>query len=578
MPQSSRYDINTILEIITSISSTLALEEVLTEFAQKITQLVNAGGCTIFNLQHKSESIVVLMDYVSPEVEHSEGGMSQIGAGYGLAHQPTAAQVLHTQMPAAIHGDSPDLPPGEKNLLGYWQGALLLPMIFKHRVIGLLAIFAAENQSELFENEVVVLCQALANQAAVAIENARLYHEVEDGQLIAEAMQVIGRALASELDYQRVVDNVAEFAFRMVDSHSVWVAMPKNGEFRLVAKAGQSKYGGTGFLNSMSLDLLKLSPLRRAVDEKTPVTIDDIQSDASLVSWRHEAEMSQWRSLVAVPLLAHNQLVGMLVTYASKPFAFSSKDVAILMSLASQAAIAIQNAQLFAEVDAKHQALHEVSLRLVNAQEEERRRISRELHDELGQALTALKINLDVARRLLPEDGADKLKQRVQEASTLAVQTLETARNLSLELHPAILDDLGLVAALRWELDRYEQRTGQSVQFKADLDDISLSPELEITVYRIITESLTNVARHAQADHILVQLQLMNENIVVEIIDNGVGFDAAKWFGSPQKRQSLGLVGMRERAVLLNGQLDVISKPGEGTRIRAQLPIAKRSK
>jgi len=158
------------------------------------------------------------------------------------------------------------------------------------------------------------------------------------------------------------------------------------------------------------------------------------------------------------------------------------------------------------------------------------------------------------------------------------VQTLETARNLSLELHPTILDDLGLVSALRWEVDRYEQRTGQAVQFKADLGDILLKPELEITIYRIITEALTNAARHAQANHITVQLQVAGQDILVEISDDGVGFDAAKWFGAPRTRQSLGLVSMRERAGLLGGQLDVISRPGEGTRVWAQLPLATRSK
>jgi signal transduction histidine kinase len=314
--------------------------------------------------------------------------------------------------------------------------------------------------------------------------------------------------------------------------------------------------------------------LTRAVQEKRPIVVPNIQNDPSLTAWRKEAEAQGWQAMVAVPLLAYNRLVGVLAAYADQPDFFNANDIATLMSLASQAAVAIQNAQLFAELEAQREALRQVSLRLVNAQEEERRRISRELHDELGQALTALKINLDVARRLLPSDVSSKLDHSVQEASSLAVHTLEAARSLSLELHPAILDDLGLVSALRWEVDRYEQRTGQAVHFKVDLADVELQPELEITVYRIITEALTNVARHAKAGYISVRLLVENQQVVIEVEDDGVGFDVESWFNSPGERQSLGLVGMRERAGLLDGQLTVTSSPGGGTRVLGQLPVA----
>jgi signal transduction histidine kinase len=281
----------------------------------------------------------------------------------------------------------------------------------------------------------------------------------------------------------------------------------------------------------------------------------------------------RWASMAAAPLLAHNRPVGVLAAYATKADYFKAGDVATLMSLASQAAIAIQNARLFAELDAQREALRQVSLRLVNAQEDERRRISRELHDELGQALTALKINLDLARRALPEDGPPKLHQSIHEASSLAVQTLQTARDMSLALHPAMLDDLGLVAALRWEIDRYEQRTGQAVFLEANLGEVALQPELQITVYRIVTEALTNAARHAQASDIKVTVTVTGAQITVNIVDNGRGFNVEKWQKSPQERQSLGLVSMRERAELLGGSLEIESSPGQGTSIMARLPL-----
>jgi signal transduction histidine kinase len=154
------------------------------------------------------------------------------------------------------------------------------------------------------------------------------------------------------------------------------------------------------------------------------------------------------------------------------------------------------------------------------------------------------------------------------------MQTLETARNMSLALHPALLDDLGLIAALRWEIDRVEQLTGQTIQFETDLADIKLQPELEITIYRIVTEALTNIVRHAQASDIHISLQLENHEISLRVIDNGVGFDVENWLNSPSERKSLGLVSMRERAELLGGRLDLISRPGQGTTVAGTLPVA----
>jgi signal transduction histidine kinase len=569
-------EITTVLEIISSISSPLTLDETLAEFTEKTTQLVGADGCTIFQCQPETDTMVVLAHYMSPEIETPFGEVSHVGASYPLARYPAIAQALGEQTPLIIYSDDPKTDEAEKGLLNalHWQGVLMTPMLSKRQTVGLLNLYVDDKRHHQFSDNDVSLCQALANHAAILIENAQLYQEVEEGQLIAEAMQVIGRALASELDYQRIVRNVADFAYRLVDAQFVYVAVPENESFRLVAKAGRDRQNSSPVPSTDILSkFLDQAPLTQAVHEKRPIVVADIKRDPALTPWQKEAEIQGWRAMVAIPLLSRNQLVGVLAAYASQPSSFSSNDVATLMSLASQAAVAIQNAQLFAELEAQHQALHQVSLRLVNAQEEERRRISRELHDELGQALTALKINLDVARRLLPVDASSKLRQSIHEASSLAVQTLETARNLSLELHPAMLDDLGLVSALRWEVDRYEQRTGQSVHFKADVDEVVLRSELEITIYRIVTEALTNVARHARADVVSVSLGIADHQVVIEIEDNGVGFDATKWFSSPAERQSLGLVGMRERAELLGGQLEVISAPGCGTKIWVQLPI-----
>ena len=569
-------EIATLLEIISSISSTLALDEILAEVTEKTAQIVDADGCAISEWNHENDHIVVLADYVSPQARVPYSSLGDIGAAYPLAHYPATARVLNEHISLIVYVDDPAADEAEKELLGafQWYGVLMVPMLYKDQAIGLMEVYLDDRQHHQFVDEDVTLCQALANQAAVAIENARLYQEAEDGRLHAEAIQVIGRALASELDYQRIVRNVADFAYRVVGAQFVYVATPEDGEFRLVAVAGRDEsYVALADPGDAQVSLLVKGPLNRAVLGKTPVIVADIQRDPSLAAWQPEAEARGLQSMAAVPLLSHDRVMGVLAAYAQQPNFFDPDSIAILMALASQAAVAIQNARLFAELEAQREALRQVSLRLVNAQEEERRRISRELHDELGQGLTALKINLDVARRALSADAPVKLRRSLDEATSLAVQTLETARNLSLELRPTMLDDLGLVSALRWEIDRYEQRMGQEVCFEADLAGQALRPEIEITLYRIIIEALTNVARHARASHINVHLRLENRQVLAGVEDDGVGFDAASWFGSPAERHSMGLVSMRERAGLLGGQFEVISQPGRGTQVHVRLPI-----
>jgi signal transduction histidine kinase len=573
------HQIAPLLEQIAAVSSkSLPLSETLTGLTEALALFIEVDGCTILRWDRDLDKIVVLADYVSPLVDTPFANVTHVGAAYPLDHFPATARILQEHAPLIVYAADPHTDEAEKNLLEafQWTGVLIVPMLCQDQAIGLVKLAVAGPQARQFSPEEVAFCQTLANQIALAIQNRQLLAEAEEGPLHAEALQVIGRALAAELDHHRIVRDVADFAYRLVGAQFVCVATPDEEEtFQVVATAGRSNKDESAIHSSdFPSWLIRHSPLAEAVAQKRPIIVDRVDDNPPLALWQEEALNRGWRALVAVPLLAHNRLVGVLAASAYYSNFFGPNEVAILMSLASQAAVAIQNARLFAQLEANRQELQEVSLRLVNAQEEERRRISRELHDELGQALTALKINLDVARRVLPENTPPKLRQSVREASSLAMQTLEAARSLSLELHPAILDDLGLVSALRWEIDRYEQRIGQSVNFSADVrENLALQPELEITIYRIITEALTNIARHAEASDIRVSLQVTDTQVELEVKDNGIGFDVENLLKSPAERQGLGLVSMRERAGLLAGELKVTSEPGQGTQVRAEFPI-----
>ena len=213
--------------------------------------------------------------------------------------------------------------------------------------------------------------------------------------------------------------------------------------------------------------------------------------------------------------------------------------------------------------------LRSLSHRLVEAQENERRRIARELHDEVGQSLTALKLCLDKASPA--RSGADG--SELEEARTTLGALMAQVRSMSLELRPTMLDDLGLLPTLLWHFKRYTAQTNVRVHFKHRGLKRHLPQETITTAYRVVQEALTNVARHAQVTEVMVCVSAEYGALVVEIADQGIGFDVDKVAST-----SMGLGGMRERALSLKGKLLVQSTPGEGTCVIAELPLAKRGR
>jgi signal transduction histidine kinase len=220
------------------------------------------------------------------------------------------------------------------------------------------------------------------------------------------------------------------------------------------------------------------------------------------------------------------------------------------------------------------ESLQRLSAKLIAAQEEERRGIARELHDELGQVLSAIKVEIAIARRAL--EGAPAY-DTLTDAETMADSALTTVRDLSRLLHPAMLDDLGLPAAVDSYLRGFGARYGLRVELLIDRMDDRLQPETEVTAYRVIQEALTNVARHAQAQSCRVYLQRLAATVLITIEDDGVGFDAEE-ATRPELRTGLGLLGIRERASLLHGTLRLESTRGAGTRLTVELPAAPRSR
>jgi PAS domain S-box-containing protein len=217
------------------------------------------------------------------------------------------------------------------------------------------------------------------------------------------------------------------------------------------------------------------------------------------------------------------------------------------------------------------EALQTYSRRLIEAQEAERQHIARELHDEIGQVLTAVKINLQSIQRLGPDAA---WLAPLDESIGIVDEALGRVRELSIELRPSLLDDLGLSAALRWYVDRYAQRTGIIAEVVNDFSGAArLSRELETACFRIAQEALTNTVRHAQAKRVSVRLARSRDKVLLTITDDGAGFDVADLFSNANTVAALGLRGMEERALAVGGKLEIESAHDGGTRICASFPL-----
>ena len=223
-------------------------------------------------------------------------------------------------------------------------------------------------------------------------------------------------------------------------------------------------------------------------------------------------------------------------------------------------------------LEAIDEANRQRAAQIINAQEEERKRVARELHDETSQVLTSLLISLAILEESIT---APEARERIAETRQLAHQTLRAIRSLSIDLRPSALDDLGLMPALRWYIKEYQQKFAIEVDFHTTGLKDRLTSEIETVLYRIVQEALTNVARHSHAQKVSVILREQNDAIDATIADNGDGFDVEKLKKKPGigQERGWGLVGMYERAQLLDGTLDIDSQPGKGTVIHANIPI-----
>lgn len=273
------------------------------------------------------------------------------------------------------------------------------------------------------------------------------------------------------------------------------------------------------------------------------------------------------RSAMVVSLTVEREPAGLLMVLSrGRPRDFGSDEKAMLQGLANHAVLSIRNAWLFDEVRTGRERLTTLSRQLMDVQEAERRHLGRELHDEMGQMLTGLKLLLEASGEVSEDEDWIPLDM----AKELVNELIAQVRSLALNLRPSMLDDLGVLPALQWYVRRYQEQT----QIRVDFEHVGLTKrrfasEIETAVYRIVQEALTNVARHAGVDEVAVRVRVDEDTVCLEIKDEGVGFSPKE----VRDENRSGLLGIAERARLAGGRLEIVSSPGEGTRVDAVLPL-----
>jgi signal transduction histidine kinase len=416
-------------------------------------------------------------------------------------------------------------------------------------------LYLAEKQYGRFDADDVDAAVVLSEWASIAIEHAQAFRklaerstELERAVEALEATTTIARALGSETDLDRVLELIVKRGRALVRARALVLLLVEGEELIAAAGAGQvdeaTLRAAVSVETSVAGEVLRKGTPERILDVAVRLAIED-----------ERMGVIGAETALLVPLRYRQRALGVLCAFdrLDDDPEFGDREERLLEAFAASAATAVATAQSIESDRLRH------SLR---SAEQERRRWARELHDETLQGLAALGVVLSAGQRA----GGDALEQAVAQATDQLTTEIANLRALITELRPAALDELGLVAAVEGLGRRAREVEGLEVELEIDLDEDALDAELKTAIYRLVQESLTNVAKHASADRVAVRVRQRDGEVRLRVADDGAGFDAE------QPTAGFGLVGMRERAALMGGVVDVESSPS-GTVVSARFRV-----
>jgi signal transduction histidine kinase len=529
-----------LLEAGIALSSELTLDTLLQRIVELSAQLTGARYVALGVLDRGG---VRLERFLT----HGIDAETQAVIGAPPRGRGILGALIEEAHPLRLHELSQDprsvgFPPGHPVMHTF----LGVPILLRDVAYGNLYLTEKAGGGEHFTEEDQELVVLLAGQAAVAIENARLYEAATRWSRQLESLNEIGNALATETDLDRLLDLVCRRLRALLGVRLVTVALPSGeDELRFVAASGDGARELVG-LATTRRGSKSGRVLDRRRSERSDSIVDDPEVDHDLT------RLVAARTGLWVPLIARENAIGVIAAHdkEGRDARFSDDDVRLAETFATRAAVA---------VDLSERVARDALRRVVAAQE-----LERELHDETGQALTSILLGLKGLEDTVTTDDA---RRAVADLRERAVLTLQDVRRLAVELRPKALDDFGLEPALERLTEGFADQTGIAVDLEATNVD-RLPAEVETALYRIVQEALTNVAKHAGARTVSVVLTRGAGVVTTVIEDDGRGFDPAR-----AGKDRFGLQGMRERVELLDGSLRVESRSGAGTTLVVQVPL-----
>jgi two-component system, NarL family, sensor histidine kinase DevS len=449
-------------------------------------------------------------------------------------------------------GDDPrsvGFPPGHPPM----ESFLGVPVLLRGVAYG--NLYLTEKEGGDFTDEDQELVTLLAAQAAVAIENARLYESATRWSRQLEILHETVRSVVDETDITRLLKQVCERLRALIHARLALAVLPtETGTLRVVAADGEDMELAAALLGrEFRTDASKVGRvLERQQSSRIDSLLDDPDVDQS------ETRAFGARTGLYAPLVARGHRLGVIAVHdkLSTNGRFSDGDLRLAEIFAGRAAVALALSERVARDTVR---------RVVAAQEDERRRLALELHDETGQALTSILLGLKAIGIAKSKEDAERAEADVR---ALVVQALQDVRALAVELRPSALDDFGLGPAVERLAQTFGERSGIRTTVETHLE-ARLPPELETTLYRVVQEALSNVVKHAAAEHVSIVISQRGQSVAATIDDDGGGFEEAG-----VRPDALGLTGMRERLDLVGGTLEIESAPGRGTTVAAQVPVA----
>jgi PAS domain S-box-containing protein len=555
-----RREIEIVADLSRGINASLNLDTILQKVTEGARELTGADLAYIALRDSETDTMVFRYGAGSRYEQYTN---HHIEPGKGVG-----GRVLATEKPfrTANYVEEPGI---TKDYLGITlsEGVvaeLAVPIQTEGKIEGLLYV---DNRSPRpFTDRDERTLQQLADHAAVAIRNARLHGAAVRRAQHLESLRTVTQAVTTELNPHLVTRRILE---------GVQVLFPGAASMLFEQAEGAETLRVAASLGLRDSPMPPSFRLRAgeglaglATATRQPVVTMGIPWDSRFAN-RSWAASEGLVSGIVLPLVYGDRVTGVLGVFLRRSHTFVTDDVDLLRAFAAQCAIALENARLFEQVYIGREQLLSLTQRIVSVQEEERHRLSRELHDEAGQALTALRISLGLIREDLSEE-ADALRQRLSETVTLAESITDQVRALAQTLRPPALATLGVNAALEGYCREFSRRTRLMVDYTGQ-ELPGLRDSVGIHLYRLVQEALTNVSKHARAHRVRVVLGDEDGTISLLVEDDGAGFDvtAEQRVVSPK---GLGLVGMRERVEQLGGRLEITSQARHGTRLVARVP------